>query len=134
MDGARSPLSRCANSLQDARLQGSSLRTRTTRFAITLDYRLHGDRCLQFGVSEVQVSTCRRETARRRHGPDKRGSHVGSLFKKTATQPPEKRFVERRGGRVVAESVKNAGTTVRMFFPCSCDNVKPRRLAAEDGE
>jgi signal transduction histidine kinase len=30
-----------------------------------------------------------------------------------------KRFVERSGGRVVAESAENAGTTMRMFFPCS---------------
>jgi signal transduction histidine kinase len=30
-----------------------------------------------------------------------------------------KRFVERSGGMVVAESKENEGTTVRMFFPCS---------------
>jgi signal transduction histidine kinase len=30
-----------------------------------------------------------------------------------------KRFVERSGGVVVAESAENEGTTVRMFFPCS---------------
>jgi signal transduction histidine kinase len=29
-----------------------------------------------------------------------------------------KRFVERSGGMVVAESAENEGTTVRMFFPC----------------
>jgi signal transduction histidine kinase len=30
-----------------------------------------------------------------------------------------KRFVERSGGTVAAESAKNAGTTVRLFFPCT---------------
>jgi signal transduction histidine kinase len=30
-----------------------------------------------------------------------------------------KRFVERSGGMVVAESAENEGTTMRMFFPCS---------------
>jgi signal transduction histidine kinase len=30
-----------------------------------------------------------------------------------------KRFVERSGGMVAAESAENAGTTVRLFFPCT---------------
>jgi signal transduction histidine kinase len=30
-----------------------------------------------------------------------------------------RRFVERSGGMVAAESAENEGTTVRMFFPCS---------------
>jgi signal transduction histidine kinase len=30
-----------------------------------------------------------------------------------------KRFVERSGGMVAAESAENEGTTVRLFFPCS---------------
>jgi signal transduction histidine kinase len=30
-----------------------------------------------------------------------------------------KRFVERNGGAVAAESAENEGTTVRLFFPCS---------------
>jgi signal transduction histidine kinase len=30
-----------------------------------------------------------------------------------------KRFVERSGGMVVAESTENSGTTVRLFFPCA---------------
>ena len=29
-----------------------------------------------------------------------------------------KRFVERSGGMIAAESAENVGTTVRMFFPC----------------
>ena len=30
-----------------------------------------------------------------------------------------KRFVERSGGMVAAESSENSGTTVRLFFPCT---------------